>query len=424
MAAVPDEVLVAIDPTVLEDPNVPDVFVNLATESERVAGQLAELGAVFEEADNSGDAAVLRFQPGTISAQAVLGVLPDLQSRGRRVDLNYLEPLQPNDAFRPDDDPVQVSASPAAFLGQTRSVLVIDSPEPGEQVDYDVEDNGYVDEDHGHGPFVLSMIQRSGPSVRLTGVPVDTTFTLPPNDRWSPMMFNDFSIIQALNSYDNENLVNLSLGGTGCPLDESTPGVGERLVLAQVMSNMVNTKESLEWFVAAAGNDGTGTTLQFPAAWRDPRATQGLVNFLNGLGATFVADEIAAIRQNLEDAIIAVGSVETEPAGTPRNDLRSDFSNCGAWINAAAYGRWQVGQYPSSAEAGYPGSAAGPARWSGTSFSTANFTAALASGLVNPDPAAFDSSAFDSNTGARMMDPGSGFACSLPSSTGLGTPPP
>jgi hypothetical protein len=410
MVAVPDEVIVAIDPTVPVDPDDPEVLVDLETESEIVVGQI---GVPLESFEDSGNARLLRFQPGSLSAQQMLDMLPTLQSRGRRVDLNYLEPLQPNDGFRPYDNPVPVDTAPAAFGGQTLSVLVIDSPAEGEEIVYDRDANGLVDEDHGHGPFVRSMIERSGPAVRLHGIPPDDDFVMS-NGRWSPMMFDDFGIITALNTIDNESVVNLSLGGVGCHLDALEPGVGERLALAQIMSNMVNSEDtSFQWFVAAAGNNGTDDVLHFPAAWRHPDVARGLVDFLRSVQLDDVADEIEAIQATLRDSVIAVGSVEPEPVDAPRNDLRSDFSNCGAWINGAAYGRWQVATYPATP--------AVPAAWSGTSFATANFTAALASGLVAP-ASPFDPLAFDSNTGARMMDPGRGLDCN-PSSAGTGTPP-
>ena len=58
LAAAPDQVIVAIDPSVLEDPDVPDVFVDLTRETNKVIAQLTELGASgFEEPEQSGDAA-------------------------------------------------------------------------------------------------------------------------------------------------------------------------------------------------------------------------------------------------------------------------------------------------------------------------------------------------------------------------------
>ena len=246
---------------------------------------------------------------------------------------------------------------------------------------------------------------------------------MPPNGRWSPMMFNDFSIIQALGSYDNESLVNMSLGGTGCPLDGSTPGLGERLALGQVMSNMVTTKESLEWFVAAAGNDGTGQTLQFPAAWRHPSVTAGLAQFLR----TRALLRRGRDRRNSPKARCTRSSQSVLSRRRSRvapgmiSEAISPTAGPGSTRPPTAAGR--SASTPRQRKVATNQSPPGPARWSGTSFATANFTAALASDLVDPDPNAFDPSAFEPNTGARMMDPNTGFDCGLPTSPGSGDPP-
>ena len=48
--------------------------------------------------------------------------------------------------------------------GASGSVLVVDSPAPSsDTVVYDVDGNGMVDEDHGHGAFVASLVKRLAP---------------------------------------------------------------------------------------------------------------------------------------------------------------------------------------------------------------------------------------------------------------------
>src|SRR5215210_447600 len=94
MVAVPDEIIVAIDP------NHPGGL-DLATEVEEVVGQLHDFGASSDGTpvvDNI--AQIVRLTAGT-DVEAVLNMLPQLQEAGRNVDLNYLEPLQPNNGFRP-----------------------------------------------------------------------------------------------------------------------------------------------------------------------------------------------------------------------------------------------------------------------------------------------------------------------------------
>jgi subtilase family protein len=84
------------------------------------------------------------------------------------------------------------------------------------------------------------------------------------------------------------------------------------------------------------------------------------------VSAPGVGDEIRAIHEALRDDVLAVGSWT--------GGRRDSFSNCGAWVNAVAAGKYTVGRYPS------PPSATGWARWSGTSFATARVSAAVAGG--------------------------------------------
>jgi hypothetical protein len=189
--------------------------------------------------------------------------------------------------------------------------------------------------------------------------------------------------------------VNLSLGGVGCLATATAQELGDRLALARVMDNMRLGDDSLQ-FVAAAGNNGLDV-LHFPAAWRHADVTSGLTDAIRNssnvdpVDAAAIADEIAAMHDGLGRVIYAVGSVESSNRST------SDYSNCGVWVNAAAFGSKQVGEYPSSPTAF--------ASWSGTSFATANFTAALVSNSVGPD-----SSNPDAITGAYLTD-ATGLAC-------------
>jgi hypothetical protein len=79
------------------------------------------------------------------------------------------------------------------------------------------------------------------------------------------------------------------------------------------------------------------------------------------------------------------------------------FSNCGAWVNAVAFGNQQVGVYPAAVPGGYPSPDPDKdyAIWSGTSFAAANFTAALVAGLFDADP-----TAIHDGTGARQKPNG------------------
>jgi len=364
------------------------------------------------------DAQIVNIDPNT-SIDAVLSVLPSLQAEGRSADLNYLEPVLPNNVFRPADDPeLAEQAQIDAFLSADfrvddklaadgKSVVVIDST--GDLAMYDIgvngqPGNGFIDEDQGHGAFVASIIERTGASVDLIPVqPVDGSNnpSLLASGRWAPMMIQDADIITALDSVSpSTNVVNMSLGGVGCRAGaRGYPwGIGERLALARKMNNLrLASLEVQELpgivFVAAAGNNGNDV-LHFPAAWRNDEVTDGLANELE----QSVASEVQQLHDDLTPAIFAVGSVDED------NDP-SYFTNCGAWVNAAAFGNKQVGVYPAAQPGGFSPDVVDGARdfavWSGTSFATANFTAALVSGRVDttlPDP-----SVVDDLTGARMM---------------------
>jgi hypothetical protein len=312
---------------------------------------------------------------------------------GRSVDLNYLEPVQPNYGFRPGDDPQESAAVAPIDASDAAPVAVIDSPDSA-AISYDTESNNLVDEDNGHGVFVASIIERYVSTVDLIGVQPGSIGANPsvlPSGRWSPMMFTDAELIVALGSATEATFVNLSLGGVGCA-DE---GIGERLALARVMNNMRINSPSMR-FVAAAGNDGLDL-LHFPAAWRSRSVTLAFTNAVAGItdlvdpsqqpiDTAAIAADIEAMHVDLSPAIDAVGSIDDAGNTSP-------FSNCGDWVNAAAYGNLQVGEYPSAST--------GFAAWSGTSFATANFVAALVRSTVGPN-----AQTRDPDTGAHVTDGG------------------
>ena len=412
--AVPNELIVVVDPDL-----------NLSEQVNEVIGVLA---------GNDPDGPIISAEPGDVlihsdefPAQAqvvqitdkpdvddVLALLDRFQGAGRSVDLNYLQPVQPNNGFRPIDDPEPTADSCRRrdALAEALKVAVIDST--NDQSVFDIDGNRMIDEDHGHGEFVTSIIASYGVSVTLYPVgPSSSNPSVRPSatgagpGRWAPMMFEDKDIIGALAQVDPEtDVVNLSLGGVGSASSGFDWGIGERLALAHAMSNMRLRKDSLQ-FVAAAGNNG-GDVLHFPAAWRNGQAMSDIAAAISGTDPAAAAD-VETMSQILSAAMYAVGSVETEDNG----GQRSDFSNCGDWVNGAAYGRKQVGVYPSSQapttdpDTGFPESGPGNAMWSGTSFAAANFTAALATGLVDKT----DPTVFDPSTGARVTDPGTGLAC-------------
>lgn len=411
MIAVPNQMIIAIDPA------VPGATPGLNLDDEIVDVNNALGGVATATALESNESAALleltMEQDKTV--EDVLRQLPNLQAVGRSVDLNYLEPLQPNDGFRPADDPHSPrdgESPPDSFGGGgDRSVLVIDSPLESDTT-YDTEPNGYVDESQGHGLFVKSIIERSGAAIRFVGVqPLYTTMLS--TGRWSPMTFSDWDIVLAILgslSFDPD-IVNLSLGGVGCEIDQmNSPaigdpfefGIGERLALAQIMRLAWGSNEDLR-IVAAAGNNSSNSVLHFPAAWRNSTAMADIADQI-ALNDSATAQDVRDMSSYLRGAMFAVGSFDKE------SETRSDFSNYGCWVNAAAYGRDQFGEYPTATYGEDPasttttlagGSLGTYAQWSGTSFATANFTAALAARAVS-------ASTIHPPTGARILDYGLG----------------
>ena len=321
-------------------------------------------------------AARLTLRPGTLTPQFMRTVVPRLQGAGWSADLNYLEPAMPNNHFHPFDNPLEAQ-TPQSFKGGTGSVLVVDSPRPSRTVPYDLDGNGLVDEDHNHGPFVVSLVDLLAPDAEVVLAGVNGRH-VPSLARWSPMMFSDADLIRAMGTAfglspggtavrRGFNVVNLSLGGVGCD------GIAARLPLGRFMRDLAGlaTKSAdiTPRFVAASGNDGADTK-HFPAAWRDKPTIEQAADAVDaalGSGApTGPGNQIRQIQAFLQPRMVAVGSWT---AGT-----RDSFSNCGKWVNGIADGARAVGAYPSKT---------GSASWSGTSFATPRVSAVLVGG-TNP----------------------------------------
>jgi subtilisin family serine protease len=322
----------------------------------------------------------LFLRPDTLTPTFLRTVVPTLQGRGFSVDLNYLEPAMPNNAFHPFDNPVPAKPAPSGQGGQGR-VLVVDSPPEkalydldgrfGPTAVYNLGPNTLVDEDHGHGVFVASLVKRLAPAaeVFLAGV---TGRQLPGVARWTPMLFSDADLIRSMGgafglSPDGTairrsfNVVNLSLGGAGCG------SIADRLPLGRFMRNLavlaVRFSDVMPVYVAAAGNDGADVK-HFPAAWRDQptiEAAAHAVDLALGGGApTVPGNQIRQIQALLEKQMRAVGSW--------KGGVKDSFSNCGKWVNGIAAGAKAVSRYPSPRTGDW-------AAWSGTSFATPQVSA-------------------------------------------------
>ena len=331
----------------------------------------------------SGLVALVEVPPGTIDDAFLRNTIPALQGAGFSIDLNYLEPAQPNNGFRPDDDPTEAAAAPMGRGGQGR-VLVVDSPSQrsahpsapdvvissiGQAVIYDVGRNGYIDEDHGHGTFVASLVKRLAPraEVVLAGVRGQTLLR---SARWAPMMFSDADLINSLhNSFGlagfgrgtkrSFDVVNLSLGGAGCD------GLAARLALGRFMRDLAvaaSERGPVPTYVAAAGNDGADIP-HFPAAFRDVLTMKAAAEAIAIASGSAAAAEVLELNDFFIEGSIAVGSWT--------GGVQDAFSNCGEWVNGIAAGARSTSRFPSDSDW---------AIWSGTSFATPRVTAALVGG--------------------------------------------
>jgi hypothetical protein len=362
---------------------VPDELLVTASGPQRLDEAVAEVrqrlnGSVVGVTPVNALAATLSLRRGILGEAFLRDVIPTLQGRGYSTDLNYLEPAMPNYHFRPGDNPA-AAADPGIGQGGEGRVLVVDSPADGAAsapgvtmtgppVDYDVDDNGFVDEDHAHGVFVATLIAQAAPTAEVVLAGVNGGH-LPASARWSPMVFSDADVIAAIGQAFGLSatgverpfdVVNLSLGGAGCG------GIGSRLALGRFLRDLAELSESTSGvrpvYVAAAGNDG-GDVKHFPAAWRDKPTIQATAAVVDLVSPPGVGDEIRAIQVALEADLLAVGS--------RTGGGRDSFSNCGTWVNAVAAGKGTVSRYPSPT---------GWARWSGTSFATARVSAAQVGG--------------------------------------------
>ena len=362
---------------------MPDELLVTASDPRKLDAAVAEVsrrlnGSVERVTPLNPFAATLGLRPGILGEAFLRQIVPTLQGRGFSTDLNYLEPALPNNAFRPGDDPV-LADDPGPGEGGAGRVLVVDSPanDPaatpgvtttGPMVDYDVDGNGLVDEDHGHGVFVAALVEQLAPGadVMLAGV---NGGHVSASSRWSPMVFSDADVIAATGQAFGLSargvrrpfdVVNLSLGGAGCA------GIGSRLALGRFLRDLADVSARSTGvrpvYVAAAGNDG-GDVKHFPAAWRDRPTMQAAALSVDLVSPPGAGDEIRAIHSALAAGMLAVGS--------STGGARDQFSNCGNWVNAVAAGAGTVSRYPSPT---------GWAGWSGTSFATARVSAALAGG--------------------------------------------
>jgi hypothetical protein len=362
---------------------MPEELLVTASDAQRLDDAVAEVsrrlnGAVIGVVPLNPLAATLTLRSGVLDAAFLRQVVPTLQGRGFSTDLNYLEPALPINGFRPADNPADAARPRIGGGGQAR-VLVVDSPanEPkaapgvttiGPIVNYDVDGNGFVDEDHGHGVYVASLIKQLAPTadVELAGV---NGGHVPTSARWSPMMFSDSDVVAAMGQAFGLSaagverpfdVVNLSLGGAGCG------GIGSRLALGRFMRDLADVSAATTGvrpvYVAAAGNDGADVK-QFPAAWRDKPSMEAAATVVDLVNPPGVGDEIRAIQSALAAGMLAVGSWS--------GGVRDSYSNCGTWVNAVAAGAGTVSRYPSPS---------GWASWSGTSFATARVSAAIAGG--------------------------------------------
>jgi hypothetical protein len=187
---------------------------------------------------------------------------------------------------------------------------------------WDVDRDGYGDEESGHGTFIAGLILQVAPAASVYAVKVLD----------SHGVGDDFNVATEMRKLPQDiDIVNLSLGGY---TDHNAPP----LAIATALQAMGKQPPAV---VAAAGNQGTSRPF-WPAAF---------------------------------GPVLAVGAVEDHGKWS-----RADYSNYGPWVDATARGtnlestftreRTKVAQGPAISASDPTIAFDGWASWDGTSFST------------------------------------------------------
>jgi hypothetical protein len=187
---------------------------------------------------------------------------------------------------------------------------------------WDVEHDGYGDEESGHGTFIAGLIAQVAPAASVYAVKVLD----------SHGVGDDFNVAKEMRKLPQDiDIVNLSLGGY---TDHNAPP----LAIATALQGMGRQPPAV---VAAAGNQGVSRPF-WPAAF---------------------------------GPVLAVGAVEDHGKWS-----RADYSNYGPWVDATARGtnlqstfpreQTKVAQGPTTSPTDPTISFDGWASWDGTSFST------------------------------------------------------
>ena len=187
---------------------------------------------------------------------------------------------------------------------------------------WDVEPDGYADNESGHGTFIAGLIRQVAPAAEVSVVKVLDSHGLG----------DDLTVAIAMAQLEVD-IVNLSLGGY---TDRDEPPLA-----IETAMRSIGTKTHT--VVAAAGNNGSSRPF-WPAAFED---------------------------------VLAVGAVETKGDG---NWNRADYSNYGPWVDATArgtnlqstfaYGKTKQALGPTISRMDPTITFVGWAAWDGTSFAT------------------------------------------------------
>jgi hypothetical protein len=357
-------------------------------------------------------------------------VVHALQNQGVAIDFDYLHAPLPNYQPKPDDIPTPAPGDPNIQLGKTAGTIAVVDVGVDSWEGFTVQPSPFtpnaalhVDpfaavEYHNHGPFIADLLHRYAAAATVELWPVAGAAENPSSGSAAiPGAIDEFSLLSAIAGATHRQrvgdkfvypdkaleILNLSLGGYGC-------GVYPHAALAALLAE--NAAHTL--YVAAAGNDGEEHYL-FPAAFaagnqlvtevaNRPAPPQGVVDDVaTALGSTpnsslAIVGKLDELITRVAGAMVSVGSATPQdewPAtlATDKADPNGDcFSNRGSWVLAWAPGAFQISRLD---ERGWY-------YWSGTSFATPRFSAAVleASGNASMSPRDFwdDASAHDATT--------------------------
>jgi hypothetical protein len=371
-------------------------------EADTVAGLLGTTADPVGPADFLGGVYTIDVDPsiddGSSSSPFALQ-LRALQRAGVAIDREYIAAPLPNYQPKPDSAPVLDVGAPAPPDGVdpgdgdgVRVVVVDVGTTAADTAVLDASSDYVAAADlarfqafdassiyREHGGFAASLVDRYLPAARVELWPLPAAPLLEADPNPGVAESDLLAVLAAAvgrrtvgtswTLTDVPEMVNLSLGGYGC-VDLA------HLTLAALLDEITAGGSSL--VAAAAGNDGTAD-LVFPAAFASDEVVAEIATVVAqapvdpdiasaAAGANLTTSAVSPLLERVTSYVTSVGSA-TDPGDPEFGGASPDcFSNSG-WVDIFTPGADQV--------AGYSASSTGWASWSGTSFATPRFVAAI-----------------------------------------------